>query len=497
MEQKHIYLAIDLKSFYASVECADRYLDPLETNLVVADVERTDKTICLAVSPSLKAYGIPGRARLFEVRQKVKEINKERQKAIHYEKFRGSSFDERTLSKDPYLKLDFIPATPRMALYMKTSAKIYSIYLKYIAPEDIHVYSVDEVFIDATKYLNTYKMTPYQLCRKLIQEVYKETRITATGGIGTNLYLAKVAMDITAKHMKPDEDGVRIAELDEMTYRKKLWCHKPLTDFWRVGKGLAKKLQTYHMETMGDIARTALKNQELLYKLFGVNAEYLIDHAFGYEPTTIADIKAYKPQNSSLSVGQVLHCPYDFEKTKLVLREMATELSYELMEQDLVTDEIVVSVGYDIDNLKDDAYHGEIKEDYLGRKMPSPVHGSMRLNHFTCLEKYIVDATLKITEQIIDPSLLTRRMFVVAIHTIRKKDAPVSTGHQMSMFMNPELEAKKIMKSQIEDEKDLSLQETLLNIKKRYGKNSVLKGFNYEEGATQRERNVQIGGHKA
>jgi len=379
---QHIYIAIDLKSFYASVECIERGLDPITTNLVVADRARTEKTICLAVTPALKKYGIPGRARLFEVVQKVKEINIERKNKAKGQIFTGKSINEIELSANPELELDFIAAPPRMAYYMKYSSDIYKIYLKYFAPEDIYVYSIDEVFCDITYYLKTYKMSPRELVTKVIQDVYKTTGITATAGMGTNMYLCKVALDIVAKHVKTDKNGVRIAALDEMSYRKLLWNHTPITDFWRVGKGYASKLEKNQMFTMGDVARMSLKNEELLYKLFGVNAELLIDHSWGYESATIESIKAYKPSTNSISSGQVLHCPYNCEDTKLIVKEMTELLSLDLVRKNLVTNQIVLDIGYDIDNLTPhgicEVYKGEITTDRYGRKIPKQAHGTIK-----------------------------------------------------------------------------------------------------------------------
>ena len=422
--ENHIYIAIDLKSFYASVECRERDLDPLTTNLVVADAERTEKTICLAVSPSLKVYGIPGRARLFEVVQRVKEVNQERSQKLPKRMFEGSSCFSDELKEHPELSVTYVTAKPRMALYMKYSTQIYDIYLRYIAPEDMHVYSIDEVFMDVTHYLNTYHMTAKELASRMILDVMQETGITATAGIGTNLYLCKVAMDIVAKHVAPDANGVRIAELDEMTYRKLLWSHRPLTDFWRVGHGYRKKLEEAGLYTMGDIARCSIGeewdyyNEELLYKMFGINAELLIDHAWGYEPVTIADIRGYKPETNSIGSGQVLHCPYDFEKTKLIVREMTDALVLELVEKQLVTDQIVLDIGYDIENLTNPdirkKYHGEVKADRYGRFVPKHAHGTANLDTKTSSTAKIMDAVLDLYERIVDKNLLVRRVSVTA-----------------------------------------------------------------------------------
>lgn len=438
MEENKTYIAIDLKSFYASVECRERNRDPLTTNLVVADPSRTEKTICLAVSPSLKAYGIPGRARLFEVVQKVREANNIRRRNIPDHHFTGASDDSTKLGTDPTLQLDYIIAPPRMALYMEYSTRIYDIYLKYIAPEDIHIYSVDEVFMDVTGYLNTYHMTARELAMTMIQDVLKTTGITATAGIGTNLYLCKIAMDIVAKHIEPDKDGVRIAELDEMSYRRKLWSHKPITDFWRVGQGYAKKLAEYGLYTMGDVARCSvgktneLYNEDLLYKLFGINAELLIDHAWGYEPCTMDQIKAYKPETNSICTGQVLHCPYDFDKTRLVVKEMTDLMSLDLVDKGLVTDQIVLTIGYDIDNLTDPArkkrYKGAVTTDRYGRKVPKHAHGTINLKRQTSSTQMLMDAVMELYDRIVDKDLLIRRINITANkladeHTVANDDA--------------------------------------------------------------------------
>ncbi|MEE3451467.1 MAG: DNA methylase, partial [Acutalibacteraceae bacterium] len=427
------YIAIDLKSFYASVECVERGRDPLTTNLVVADSTRTEKTICLAVSPSLKAYGIPGRARLFEVVQKVKDVNEQRIKKAPNHRFTGKSDNASELANDSSLEVDYIVAPPQMAHYMNISTEIYQIYLRYIAPEDIHVYSIDEVFIDATSYLDTYKMTAHELAMKMIKEVLSETGITATAGIGTNLYLAKVAMDIVAKHIPADKDGVRIAELDEMSYRQKLWSHRPLTDFWRVGKGYAAKLQANRIYTMGDIARQSIYDEELFYKLFGVNAELLIDHAWGWEPCTIADIKSYKPENHSVSQGQVLQCPYDFEKSKIIVREMTELLVLDLVDKGLVCDQVVLTVGYDIENTQNGNYNGEVKADRYGRNVPKQAHGSENIGRYTSSTKLIAEATMRLFDRIVDRKLTVRRMYVVANHVISENDIP-ETHEQLDLF---------------------------------------------------------------
>ena len=502
------YLAIDLKSFYASVECVERSLDPLSTNLVVADPGRTEKTICLAVSPSLKAYGIPGRARLFEVVAKVREANTIRKSKTPGRTFNGKSYNAIELSKNPSLAIDYVTAPPQMALYIKYSTEIYHIYLKYVAPEDIHVYSIDEVFMDITQYLQTYRMTPRELAMKIIKDVYDETGITATGGIGTNLYLAKIAMDIVAKHVEPDQNGVRIAKLNEMTYRKLLWTHEPLTDFWRVGRGYAKKLSQCGLNTMGDIARCSIGssqdyyNEDLLYRMFGVNAELLIDHAWGYEPCTIADIKAYKPDQSSLGTGQVLHCPYSFEKAKLIVREMTEILVLDLVEKKLVTDQLILTVGYDIENLTipkiRENYHGEVKTDHYGRTVPKHAHGTGNLGKMTSSTKIIVDAMMALYDRIVDPNLLVRRVNLCANHVIDAESFKKEEQYeQMDLFTYLEANREKTEEEKKELEREKRIQQAMLDIKTKYGKNAILKGMNLQEGGTTIERNNQIGGHKA
>ena len=502
------YVCIDLKSFYASVECRERDLDALTTNLVVADSSRTEKTICLAVSPSLKAYGIPGRARLFEVVQKVRDVNYKRKLSAKVKELHGTSHNDTELKKNPTLALDYIVAPPRMALYMEYSTRIYNIYLKYIAPEDIHVYSIDEVFIDITKYLNTYHMTARELTEKMIGNVLSETGITATAGIGSNLYLAKIAMDIMAKKMPADKNGVRIAELDEMEYRRELWTHTPLTDFWRVGKGYAAKLQKYGMFTMGDVARCSIGksnekyNEDLLYKLFGINAELLIDHAWGYEPCTMKEIKAYRPSTNSISSGQVLHCPYEYEKAKLIVREMTDLLVLDLVEKRLVTDQIVLTIGYDIENLSNPSickqYKGDVTIDYYGRKVPKHAHGTGNIGKHTSSTKLIIDTAMELFDRIIDKNLLIRRINVTANHVIDEASLSEKPSYeQLDFFTDPD-EAQRIKEQKEEAEKkERSLQEAIIDIKKQYGKNALIKGMNLEEGATSMERNKQIGGHKA
>ena len=501
MKEKQ-YIAIDLKSFYASVECLQRGLDPLSTNLVVADPSRTEKTICLAVTPSLKSFGVSGRARLFEVVERVRQINSERKAASPGRRLTGSSWDYTALSKNPSLAVDYIVAPPQMALYMHTSTAIYQIYLKYVAPEDIHVYSIDEVFIDATPYLKTYGLTAREFAQKLILEVLQTYGVTATAGIGTNLYLCKIAMDIVAKHIPADKYGVRIAELDEMRYRRELWDHRPLTDFWRVGRGYARKLEQHGLFTMGDIARQSLQNEDLLYKLFGINAELLIDHAWGYEPCTIADIKSYRPESNSLSSGQVLHCPYSAEKAKLVIREMADLLALDLVDKGLVTDQIVLTIGYDIENLKDAriraGYQGRIKTDYYGRKVPEHAHGTANLGRMTNSSRLIVTAMMELFDRITDPELLVRRITLCAARV----------GDESLMFQKPAFEQLDLFTDYTAEDRrreeenamldrERRCQQAVLSIRKRFGKNAILRGMNLEEGATTMDRNRQIGGHRA
>lgn len=502
------FIAIDLKSFYASVECMDLKLDPLNTNLVVADVSRTEKTICLAVTPSLKAYGIPGRARLFEVISAVEKVNLERQKRIAPESFRDKSCDARDLDKDPYLQFDFIAAPPRMSRYIEISTHIYNIYLKYVAPEDIHVYSIDEVFIDVTAYLKTYNMTSREMAVRMIRDVFIATGITATAGIGTNMYLCKVAMDIVAKHVEPDKDGVRVAELDEMSYRTLLWDHRPLTDFWRVGRGIAKKLESLGMYTMGDIARCSLgsvndyQNEDLLYKLFGINAELLIDHAWGIEPCLISHVKAYKPESSSISSGQVLKEPYSFDKARIIVWEMTDLLVLDLVEKGLMTDQMVLYIGYDIVNLKEEkaseSYNGEISTDHYGRHVPKPSHGSINLKSFSSSTKDILDAVLSLYDRLADPSLFIRRISVTANHVTDEKIACDKNSYeQLDLFtdFNALIEEEKEEERRLSKEKNI--QHAVIDIKKKFGKNAILKGTNFVEGATTRERNSQIGGHRS
>lgn len=496
------YIAIDLKSFYASVECVERKLDPLDTNLVVADASRTEKTICLAVSPSLKAYGIGGRARLFEVVQRMREVNNERRRLLHDYKFTGTSVSDKELKAHTDWKVDYITATPRMSLYIDYSTRIYQIYLKYIAAEDIHVYSIDEVFIDATDYLRLYNKTAHELAMMMICDVLKQTGITATAGIGTNLYLCKVAMDIVAKHIPADKDGVRIAELDEMEYRKQLWAHRPLTDFWRVGKGIANRLAPYGVYTMGDIARLSIHNENFLYKLFGVNAELLIDHAWGWEPCTMAEVKAYRPETKSLSSGQVLSCAYNTRKVEVVLREMAEAMALDLLDKRLVTDQVVLSIGYDVESLSvptaKATYHGEMHTDRYGRQVPKHSQGTTNLGRQTSSGRIITDATISLYRRIVNPNLLVRRLTLTVNHVISefmvgKKAIPI----QLDLFNDYKALEQERKNEQAGFDKERRLMEATLDLKKRFGKNALLKGSSFEEGATQRERNNQIGGHKA
>ena len=498
MEKTKSYIAIDLKSFYASQECIARGLDPLTTNLLVADNSRTEKTICLAVSPSLKAYGVPGRARLFEAIQKVKEANSLRLGKAPNRTFSGKSYDANALKEDPALEIDFIVAPPRMAHYIECSTKIYETYLKFIAPEDIHVYSIDEVFIDATPYLKTYQITAYELARKLIYAVLENTGITATAGIGTNLYLAKVAMDIVAKRTEPDRFGVRIAQLDELSYRKKLWDHRPLTDFWRVGRGYAKKLEAHGLFTMGDVARCSMHHEAMLYKLFGVNAELLIDHAWGWEPCTIADIRAYKPSANSVGSGQVLHCPYPADKARLIVREMIDLLVLDLVDKRLLTDQIVLTVGYDRESLLNpeirSCYTGPITTDHYGRQIPKHAHGTANLHRQTSSTRLITDAVMELYDRIIDRQLLVRRINLTAAHVVPEYAATYATLPQQLDFFS-DFQAQEAEEAALEREK--RRQQTVLDIRRRYGKNAILKGMNFQEGATTIDRNNQIGGHKA
>lgn len=504
--KQRTYISVDLKSFYASVECMERGLDPMTTNLVVADLSRTEKTICLAVTPSLKAYGISGRARLFEVVQKVREVNALRQQNAPGRTLTGSSFHDPELKRHPELALDYVVAPPRMALYMKRSAQIYDVYLKHVAPSDIHPYSIDEVFIDATDYLSTYHISPREFAKRIILDVLNTTGITATAGMGPNLFLAKIAMDIVAKHIKPDENGVRIAKLDEMSYRRLLWDHRPLTDFWRVGQGYSKKLEAHGLYTMGDIARcsigqpTDFHNEDLLYKLFGVNAELLIDHAWGWEPCTIADIKAYKPSSTSMGAGQVLQCPYTFDKARLVVREMADRLALDLLDQGLVTDQLVLTVGYDRESLGSGRvpYQGEIATDRYGRAIPKHAHGTANLDGYSSSAKKISAAVMDLYDRIVDSGLLIRRLNLVANRVLDETSVPQDNGmEQLDLFTDQAAVQAKREQDEAELAREKKRQEAVLSIQRKYGKNAILKGTSLEDGATAMDRNRQIGGHRA
>ena len=494
------YIAIDLKSFYASVECIDRGLDPLTTNLLVADASRTEKTICLAVSPSLKAYGISGRARLFEAVEQVRQANAMRREKAPGRAFTGASSDAVALQNDPALAIDYITAPPQMARYMQVSSQIYEIYLQFVSPEDIHVYSIDEVFIDATPYLRASGLDGYGFARKIVQAVLEATGITATAGIGTNLYVCKVAMDIVAKHIPADEYGVRVAQLNELSYRRLLWDHRPLTDFWRVGRGYARKLERNGLFTMGDVARCSLggpndfHNEDLLYKLFGVNAQLLIDHAWGWEPCTIRQIKSYRPSTSSLSSGQVLHCPYTWEKTRIIVREMTELLVLDLVEKGLVTDQMVLTVGYDIENLTDPeiakSYRGEIVTDHYGRKIPKHGHGTANFQTASSSTRILVEGMLELYDRITNPKLLVRRITVAACR-LQPEGAQNQCFEQLDLFVDPQKPDQEKL------EKEKRQQNAVISIKKKYGKNAILKGTNFREGATTRQRNGQVGGHKA
>ena len=522
-----VIISIDLKSFYASVELADRNYDPLTTNLVVADESRTEKTICLAVSPSLKAHGIPGRARLFEVIERVRQVNAERfQKALRLGvlprdpetgrcHFSGSSFDAKALAADPSLELTYLVAPPRMKLYEEISTRIFRIYTKYVSPDDIHVYSIDEVFLDVTGYLHTYRLTAHELALTMIKDVLSETRITAAAGIGTNLYLAKVAMDVVAKHVPADKDGVRIAELNEQTYRELLWCHQPITDFWRVGKGIAKRLEALSCFTMGDIARLSEQNEDLLYAALGINAELLIDHAWGFEPTEIKTIKSYKPETNSISSGQVLMEPYDAEKAKLIVREMTELLALDLVRKGLVTKQVVLTINYDRTSIVYDnrgrsgadahykvvktgkRYKGKVKPDYYGRVAPEHAHGSGSIDRWTSSTRRIMDVMMDLYDRIIDPDLTVRRITVTAANLIPEDEIPSEGPVQMSLFVDYDALEKQKIKEAAEDAKEKQLQKATLLLKEKFGKNAVLKGMNLEEGATTILRNQQIGGHAA
>ena len=499
----HTYIAIDLKSFFASVECVERGLDPLTTNLVVADVSRTEKTICLAVSPSLKAYGIAGRARLFEVVQRLRQVNYERRCKSALGRLTGKSWKDEELKAHKDWEVDYITAPPRMAKYIEYSTRIYQIYLKYIAPENIHVYSIDEVFMDVTAYLDTYRMTAHELTMTMIRDVLKHTGITATAGIGTNLYLCKVAMDIMAKKAPADKDGVRIAELDERSYREQLWDYTPITKFWRVGKGIAEKLARYGMHTMGDVALYSVQCEGLLYKLFGVNAELLIDHAWGWEPVTMDYIKAYRPETNSLSSGQVLTEPYTFQKARVVVREMADTVALDLVSKRLVTDQLVLTIGYDIESLTNPeiraGYHGDITTDHHGRQVPKHAHGTANLGSHTSSTKQIMKAVTSLYDQIANPNLLIRRLTLSINHVVSEESVRRRTPGPIQLDLFTDYEALKAQQKAEEEAqaRERRMQETLLDIKKKFGKNAILRGLNLEEGATAIERNKQIGGHKA
>jgi DNA polymerase V len=504
--RNRVYIAIDLKSFYASVECVDRKLDPLNTNLVVADVSRTEKTICLAVSPSLKAYGIPGRPRLFEVVQKVREINRERLQQAAGGRFMGKTFLAEKLNENKNLALDYIIAPPRMARYIQVSSQVYGVYLKYIAPQDIHVYSIDEVFMDITGYGQIYGLGSRELARKIVEDVLTTTGITATVGIGTNMYLCKIAMDIMAKHKAPDAQGVRMAELDELSYRKALWGHQPITDFWRVGRGYAQKLARYGLYTMGDVARCSLGrpnkdyyNEDLLYKLFGINAELLIDHAWGWEPCRIADVHNYRPANQSMSSGQVLHCPYSYEKTQLVVKEMTDLLTLDLIAKGLATNQLTLTIGYDKASLSNphirEKYQGDVTVDGYGRLIPKHAHGTINLGRHTASSKIIVAGVMVLFGKIVNPRLLVRRINITA-NNLQNPETLIRQPEEINLFAEEEHREKQRCRN-VTVEREYKLQQAVVGIQHKYGKNSVLKGMNLEEGATTRDRNKQIGGHKA
>ena len=494
---ERVYACIDLKSFYASVECRERKLNPLSTNLVVADSSRTDKTICLAVSPALKKYGLPGRVRLYEVEQTILNVNRIRKRNINYKSFNGKSCDSIELENDKFKELDYIVASPRMSLYMKYSTDIYNIYLKYLSKDDVYVYSIDEIFCDITNYLQLYKSSPFELITKIIHDIYDTTGITATAGIGTNLYLAKVAMDIVAKKAEPDSHGVRIAALDELKYRKLLWSHTPLTDFWRVGKGYLKKLEEYRIYTMGDIARVSIEKEDLLYKMFGVNAEILIDHAWGYEPCTISDIKKHKPTTNSFSTAQVLSCGYTFDKAKLVVKEMIELLSLELVDKKKITDQIVLDIGYDVDNISNN-YFGDVVKDYYGRLVPKPAHGTARINRKTSSNRVLTKSIVELFDRIVNTKLLVRKISI-SLGNLSDEDDYKETRiiQQFDLFSNAEEMNNDNTLDKADELNEKKVQKAILDLKKKYGKNAVLKGMNLEEGATTIDRNGMIGGHKS
>ncbi|MDY5943148.1 MAG: DNA methylase [Oscillospiraceae bacterium] len=508
------YVAIDAKSFYASVECVERHLNPMTTNLVVTDESRTEKTICLAVSPSLKAHGIPGRARLFEVIQRMKEVNRERLNAgirsgatrrdpeTRKYQFSASSFDAEAIEKDPTLEISYIVAPPRMRLYEEYSSQIYATYLKYVSSEDIIVYSIDEVFIDVTDYLRTYGMTAHELTMTMVRDVLYNTGITATAGIGTNLFLAKIAMDIEAKKSKPDKDGVRIAALDEMTFREKLWTHRPLTDFWRIGKGISQKLEAMQLFTLGDVARASLNPycEDRLYKTFGVNAELIIDHAWGWEPVTVEDIRQYRPSTSSISSGQVLQCPYDFEKGRLIVREMTELLVLDLVRKHVVTKQIVLDIGYDRESLEGERgrkYTGSVVMDPYGRKIPKAAHGTGNMDGYTSSTHVIMSAVLDVYDRVVHKDLLIRRVNVTACNLVSETEIPEDKPEQLDMFTDYEALEQEKKARQLAEEKERRLQNVTLAIQDKFGKNAMLKGMNLMEGGTTIARNGQIGGHKA
>ena len=513
-ERVRQYVAIDAKSFYASVECVERHLNPLTTNLVVADESRTEKTICLAVSPALKAHKVPGRPRLFEVIQRVRDVNRERLNAgirsgaikrnpeTKKYQFSSSSFDAEALESDPTLEVSYIIAPPRMRLYEEYSSRIYATYLKYVAPEDIIVYSIDEVFIDVTNYLNTYGMTAHEMTMTMVRDVLYNTGITATAGIGTNLFLAKVAMDIVAKKAKPDKDGVRIAELDEMSFREILWTHRPLTDFWRIGGGTAARLEALQLFTLGDVARASLDPvfESILYKTFGINAELIIDHAWGWEPVTEDVNKQYRPSTNSISSGQVLHCPYDFDKGRLIVREMTELMVLDLVRKRLVTKQIVLDIGYDRESLTGDRgkdYTGPVAMDHYGRRVPKHAHGTERLDYYTSSTHAIMAAALKLYDRVVNKNLLIRRVNIAACNLISEEDIPEEKPLQLDMFTDYEQLEKDAKERRTAEEKERKLQRVTLQIQDRFGKNAMLKGMNLVEGGTTIERNGQIGGHKA
>ena len=497
--KERIYISIDLKSFFASVECVERKLDPLNANLVVADISRTEKTICLAVSPALKSYGVPGRPRLFEVVSLVDKLNEERIKNANNYAFNGDSYLKNELDQNPNLKLSYIVARPRMALYIKYSTKIYNIYLKYVSSDDIHVYSIDEVFIDVTSYLKIYKMSGHDLAMMIVKDILKETGITATVGISTNMYLAKVAMDIVAKKAPADKDGVRIAYLDEKKYRELLWDHLPLTDFWRIGKGYSKRLDEHGLHTMGDIARCSIENESLLYEILGINAELLIDHAWGYEPCTISEIKKYRPESNSLSNGQVLKEPYSFDDARIVIQEMADSMALSLVEKKSVTNQIVINVDYDASNINGfSSYKGNLVYDRYNRKVPKWAHGTFNLDEYTSSSKLITDGVLNVFDRCVDKKLFIRKLNLCVNNVVSKSKLKKHVKRmQLNLFDNYEILDKQ--KEQVEQKlvREGKTQEAFIKIKNKYGKNAVLKGVSYKDKATAKERNEQIGGHRA